>query len=285
MEWKNNLTRTPYLVLFVVLIAICVGTASAMITITLAGNVVITDNLIVDTDTLVVDSTANNVGIGTNTPQQELDVDGNVLVQDDLYVGTSTGNDDDRIYVDDGSNWFSWTDGSDRFKVTNDFNIDGVLDAGGQSTAVPYNRIGFHQTDHGLSTENDLFVHNDFEVDGDIFADGDFECSDCIDSTDITNGTIKSEDIANGAAIKSITLGGEWFASCNECADGAVVSMISTSNSMCFLTDVYFRDLGVGEHVDNSRCSVYDNGGTWEMIAWGNEDDEVVCQARCLTWN
>jgi hypothetical protein len=42
MEWKNQLTRTPYLVVFIVLIAIGVGTASALITITLSGDVVIT---------------------------------------------------------------------------------------------------------------------------------------------------------------------------------------------------------------------------------------------------
>jgi len=43
--WVENLTRTPYLVLFIILISIGVGTASALITITLAGNVIVTDNL------------------------------------------------------------------------------------------------------------------------------------------------------------------------------------------------------------------------------------------------
>jgi hypothetical protein len=45
MEFKSKFTRSPYLVLFVVLIAIGVGTASAIITITLSGNVVITGDL------------------------------------------------------------------------------------------------------------------------------------------------------------------------------------------------------------------------------------------------
>jgi len=53
MDWKNQLTRTPYLVLFIVLISIGVGTASALITITLAGNVVVTDNLTVGKDLTV----------------------------------------------------------------------------------------------------------------------------------------------------------------------------------------------------------------------------------------
>jgi len=41
MDWKNQLTKTPILVLFVILISVGVGTASALITITLAGDVVI----------------------------------------------------------------------------------------------------------------------------------------------------------------------------------------------------------------------------------------------------
>ena len=44
----GRLTKTPYLVLFIILAAIGVGTASALITITLAGNVVITGGLQVD---------------------------------------------------------------------------------------------------------------------------------------------------------------------------------------------------------------------------------------------
>jgi hypothetical protein len=45
MDWKNRLTKTPYLALFIVLISIGVGTASAAITITLAGDVDVTGNL------------------------------------------------------------------------------------------------------------------------------------------------------------------------------------------------------------------------------------------------
>ncbi|MDH3610833.1 MAG: hypothetical protein OEM79_03625 [Nitrosopumilus sp.] len=41
MEWKNQLTKTPYLVLFIFLITIGGGTAYALITITLAGDVIV----------------------------------------------------------------------------------------------------------------------------------------------------------------------------------------------------------------------------------------------------
>ena len=45
MDWKNQLTKTPYLVLFIVLISIGVGTASAIITITLDGHVVFPESV------------------------------------------------------------------------------------------------------------------------------------------------------------------------------------------------------------------------------------------------
>ena len=61
MEWKSQLTKTPYLVLFIVLITIGVGTASALITITLAGDVVITGFLDMTGDKI------SNVGIPTVT--------------------------------------------------------------------------------------------------------------------------------------------------------------------------------------------------------------------------
>jgi len=64
MSLKNQLTKTPYLVMFIVLIAIGVGTASALITITLSGDVIITGFLDmtgdkianVDTPTLSTDA-------------------------------------------------------------------------------------------------------------------------------------------------------------------------------------------------------------------------------------
>jgi len=85
-----NLTKTPYLVLFVLLASVGVGTASALITITLAGNVVITDDLTVDSATLVVDSTNNRVGIGTTSPERKFDVRGTITSQAD--PGTQSNN-------------------------------------------------------------------------------------------------------------------------------------------------------------------------------------------------
>jgi hypothetical protein len=76
MEWKNQLTKTPYLVLFIVLISIGVGTASAMITITLSGNVHIIGDTVMDgtlgVGTDIPDSAFHVVGGGSdNTPNRQ----------------------------------------------------------------------------------------------------------------------------------------------------------------------------------------------------------------------
>ena len=74
MDWKNQLTKTPYLVLFIVLISIGVGTASALITITLAGNVIITGFLdmtgdkIANVDTPTLTSDAATKGYVDSAP-------------------------------------------------------------------------------------------------------------------------------------------------------------------------------------------------------------------------
>lgn len=97
-----NLTKTPYLVLFVVLGAAGITTAWAVGTVTLsADNVVVTNNMAVDTDTLVVDAANDRVGIGTATPTSKLHVVGDLTLQSSLLCpgGACVGGED----VTDGS--------------------------------------------------------------------------------------------------------------------------------------------------------------------------------------
>ncbi len=121
-----NLTKTPYLVLFVLLGAVGVGTASALMTITLAGNVIITDDLTVDSSTLVVDSANDKVGIGTTTPDEELEVVGNILATpivgqwdpDFPTLVTSTDFvefDNQKINTD--TTYYGWTAGNDHIVI------------------------------------------------------------------------------------------------------------------------------------------------------------------------
>ena len=79
-----NLKSTPFLVLFVVLGAVGITTAYAAGTITLDGDVIVVDSLTVDTNSLVVDSTNDRVGIGTTTPTSKLHVVGDLTLQSDI---------------------------------------------------------------------------------------------------------------------------------------------------------------------------------------------------------
>ena len=97
MDWKNQLTKTPYLVLFIVLITIGVGTASALITITLSGDVVITGFLGMTGDKIT------DVGNPTNPS------DAATKAYVDSAPGTDTlallGCSTDQVARFDGNNW------------------------------------------------------------------------------------------------------------------------------------------------------------------------------------
>ncbi len=82
----GRFTKTPYLVLFVVLAAASITTAWAVGTVTLsADNVIVTDNLAVDTSTLVVDAAKNRVGIGTTSPDTRLHVVGDLTLESEIH--------------------------------------------------------------------------------------------------------------------------------------------------------------------------------------------------------
>ena len=110
MGWKNQLTKTPYLVLFIVLITVGVGTASALITITLAGNVIVTGDL----------TGLNDVRVGN-----------------DLYLGDSEGTHDIRFFEDGNPNGerIQWDNGNDQFEFSDDVAVFGDFQVQGD-TAV-----------------------------------------------------------------------------------------------------------------------------------------------------
>src|SRR6056300_711695 len=67
-----------------------------------AGNVHVGRGLFVDTDTLVVDSTSDRVGIGKTNPDATLEVDGDAIIRGDLSVlGTTTTIDTANLRVQD----------------------------------------------------------------------------------------------------------------------------------------------------------------------------------------
>ena len=87
MDWKNQLTKTPYLVLFIVLITVGVGTASALITITFEGLTIFKENAQFDKD-VNIDGSLNVDGIITGVETLE-------------GINCST----EQIARFDGSNW------------------------------------------------------------------------------------------------------------------------------------------------------------------------------------
>jgi len=88
MDRKNQLTRTPYLVLFIVLISIGVGTASALITITLAGNVLVTGNLDVEGQITgqTIDEIEQKFSILNKPPTVDAGPNQNVLLGSDAIL-------------------------------------------------------------------------------------------------------------------------------------------------------------------------------------------------------
>ncbi len=117
MGWKNQLTKTPYLVLFIVLISIGVGTASAFITITLAGNVVIDGTL----------------GVGTTTPSEKLDVNGDAVIRGDLHFDDPLNN--PVIFFDGQLNTLVYDKINDQFIFSDDLQLNSFLDVGGVSSS------------------------------------------------------------------------------------------------------------------------------------------------------
>ena len=316
MDWKNQLTRTPYLVLFMILISIGVGTASALITITLSGDV---------------------------------HVIGDTTIDGDLLIGTNDGSDIDTIRFDQGSETILWDDPQSRFEVGDDLTTGGVLTVG-HFDPVSYNRIGGGISSGGMSGINDLFVTDDLEVDDilvvngilaakdDVVVDGDLTTQAVLTVGGVfapvsynrigggiisggmsgVNDLFITDDlevndilVVNGilAAKDDIQLDGDLV--CDECIDTAdldpnavlstifvtdefevigvggadfSVSMLPLSNSMCYLTGVKF---GGGLTFLATTCEVVrgsvNNEFTW-ILKGSSLEDDYVCTARCILW-
>jgi len=97
MDWKSRLSKTPFIVLFIVLISVGVGTAAALITITLSGDVIITGFLGMTGDKIT--------DVGNPTNPSDAATKGYV----DSAPGTDTlallGCSTDQVARFDGNNW------------------------------------------------------------------------------------------------------------------------------------------------------------------------------------
>jgi len=132
----SKLSKTPYLVLLTVLIAVTVTSAYAL-----------------------------SITLGADT----------VFVTGDLDISGANSTDIDTIYFDDSFEWLDWFDEPyNRFEFSNDVAMFGVVDTGGLlDLPVDYNRMGTGTTDHPstIASSNDLFVTSSMEVDGVAYFD------------------------------------------------------------------------------------------------------------------
>jgi len=88
MDWKNKFTKTPYLVLFIILGAVGVTTAYGLITITLAGDVII------EGDTQM-ERNLNVEGVITGQTLKDLESELNALKDAALFKDLVVGNNQD----------------------------------------------------------------------------------------------------------------------------------------------------------------------------------------------
>jgi|GEM_PF-3260379 len=122
------------------------GSVSASSTLTAYATTTLATDLRVDTNTLVVDSFNNRLGIGTTTPAMKLSVNGDALFNGDLSLAniTATGT----------------------LTLGSAFNVGGV-------SGLAYNAISDSGvTSHSLASDNDLYMEGDLEVDGGVYFDG-----------------------------------------------------------------------------------------------------------------
>lgn len=158
MNWKNQLTKTPFLVLFILLISVGVGTASALITITLAGDVHVT---------------------------------GDIVLDGELSVGTDNPSDDDFIRFDSGNENIQWDESQTRFRLSDSIVTGGHFAAGSISADDTVNRFGdgTPQSPDDMTAPGDLYLADDLEVTdnlyvgGELNLDGGINCSNCIPDT------------------------------------------------------------------------------------------------------
>jgi len=189
---EKILTKTPILVLFIVLISVGVGTASALITITLAGDVHITGDTTIDGELSIgTDNPNDNDVIRFDDGSENLTWDESIsqfTFSDSLNIddeGSSLG---DGIFFGGVGN-IRYLRGSESFFVSHKLNINGPIHIAETNVfpIAPYNIMGFGVSNSGLDSVKDLLVVDDLEVGGKIFADDNLTVDGTIRAT--TSGT------------------------------------------------------------------------------------------------
>ena len=184
MDWKNQLAKTPYLVLFIVLISVGVGTASALITITLSGNVIITDDLLVEGKTDVTGGAIiSHRNDGFNTANLIIERPGGPTADNAQFVFSQRSNDKDLwLYGFNGTTFKNF--------VGFDFPNYKIIFPATSNTLV----VDAANDKVGVGTTNPT---SELHVVGDVTIDGEITCTDCIDSPEL-------EQFGSGRTLDSV---------------------------------------------------------------------------------
>ncbi len=208
------------------------------------------DDVTIDDDLMIEDSmlVKGNTVFG-NASTDSTTINGSATVTGTLSADTLSG-----AYRPVYDNWNSTTgDGgagifndSSSFKalmiVGNDSDGDGSGDSG-----------GVQGRDRRIEMYDDVNITDDLTVEGDLTVTG-----------DITN----------------LTVSGVY--SLDENSASQDVDMVTTGNSICFLTR--FRTRGHNEASDEADCIIDVSGANWQLRRANNGSGTPRCQARCLSW-
>jgi len=264
-DWGKNLTKTPILVLFIVLISMGVGTASALITITLAGDV---------------------------------HVLGEMKIDETLLIGTDNPNDDDGIRFDDGSEVIFWDESEDSFMVTDDLVIEGDLKTVGDlrvgtDNGADDDKIFFDSGLENLSwdeSEGIFFLSDSLLLNEDLYVSGVFSIDD--DSIYFDIGTDEfltwdnsetqfefSDAIVTGGVIQAGNAGAD--VAYNRIGTGLQDSNVIVNSDDLFVTrnmeidgDLYAEgNIFVGTDIGGDDDFIlFDDGG--EFLFWDDSETQ-----------
>ncbi|HNT73539.1 MAG TPA: hypothetical protein PKH77_00830 [Anaerolineae bacterium] len=191
---------------------------------------------------------SDRVGIGTTSPTAELDVRGS------------------RIQLKEDSSGDAITLGTWGDALDINFN-DHLFLQGSGGSQIYLNPNG---GDVGVGTnapQATLHVSGTATVNGNITTTGDIHWD------------------RNQGHLTGLKLTTEYEVISNESGTQSV-QMVSSSNSMCFLTHVWFED--TEDDGEYAQCEIGTSGGYWVLYAHavgtGFFDPYAYCQARCLQW-
>jgi microcystin-dependent protein len=192
-----------------------VNNASPAEALDVVGNVLISGDLTVDTDVLVVDSTDNRVGVNNASPAEALDVVGNVLISGDLTVDT------DVLVVDSTDNRVGVNNASpaEALDVVGNVLISGDLTVDTDVLVVDStdNRVGVNNASpaEALDVVGNVLISGDLTVDTDVLV---------VDSTDNRVG------VNNASPAEALDVVGNVLISGDLTVDTDVLVVDSTDN-------------------------------------------------------